>query len=231
MNSLSSFSESIRHQIKVLIVDDASHPKLAAEKFIEARSWIRLNISLYRISPRKNWNIGGARNLAFSLVNGNILLLDVDTFVDERFLTEVLKMHEQLGYLGGITKFNRKMHTGALKPHPAVMLTSSSVFWQVGGCDEDFVGHYGQTDVHFFARVSMHPRIRRHDRMDLVLTQENLSPCESIKNVPCDLKWITIDSRDPRHNKQLFEWKKKSNCWSNSFLRFEWWLVSSNSLG
>ena len=35
------------------------------------------------------------------------------------------------------------------------MLTSPATYWSIGGADEDFVGHYGYTDVHLVHRASL----------------------------------------------------------------------------
>ena len=39
-----------------------------------------------------------------------------------------------------------------IKPHPAVCLLRVEDYWNVGGCEEDLVGHYGWTDPSFWYR-------------------------------------------------------------------------------
>ena len=39
------------------------------------------------------------------------------------------------------------------KEHPAVCLLKKEDYWRVGGCEEDLVGHYGQTDPIFWYRA------------------------------------------------------------------------------
>ena len=55
-------------------------------------------------------------------------------------------------------KFNRTVpdddnHIKNNKLHPAVCLIRKEDYWKIGGCDEDFVGNYGQTDPHFWYRA------------------------------------------------------------------------------
>eukprot|EP00293_Proteomonas_sulcata_P015224 CAMPEP_0184305226 /NCGR_PEP_ID=MMETSP1049-20130417/14548_1 /TAXON_ID=77928 /ORGANISM="Proteomonas sulcata, Strain CCMP704" /LENGTH=363 /DNA_ID=CAMNT_0026617235 /DNA_START=341 /DNA_END=1429 /DNA_ORIENTATION=- len=205
---LMSLSQFIRERITILLIDDASYPKLAATHFIPSTAWVHLNITLYRIEPRRKWNIGGARNLAVHLVKGNILLLDIDIAIHESLLIQLLAMsvRDPNGTSGAIIKFNRQQPDRSLKLHPGCMFLSSSSYWQVGGCDEDFVGNYGGTDVHFFWRVSQHPRIHRLDRKDLILQQIVLDPCDHVDEAKCNPRWIEHDPRDNLQNRKLLEW-------------------------
>jgi hypothetical protein len=43
-------------------------------------------------------------------------------------------------------KFNRIKITGALKVHPKITLVNRRKYWDIGGCDEDFVRVYGFGD-------------------------------------------------------------------------------------
>ena len=79
-------------------------------------------------------------------------------------------------------------------------------YWDVGGCEEDLVGHYGQTDTIFWYRAQ--GKLKILIKKDIFL--EYLPEGESTIN------------RDTSHNKNLFEQKKIDNSWSNDFIRFEW---------
>lgn len=103
-------------------------------------------------------------------------------------------------------------------------------YWTIGGCDEDFVGHYGQTDVHYNKRASRlvtagKLRIQVHE--NVVLTELlHGSPCALVSNntTTCEdaiSKWVA-PTRDTSHNKKVLAHKLKRDCWSNDFLRFSW---------
>ena len=59
-------------------------------------------------------------------------------------------------------------------------------YWRVGGCDEDFVGNYGHTDVHFWHRVGLLPQgtLVTQTHKDLVLKEMATpkDPCEGVVN-------------------------------------------------
>ena len=111
-----------------------------------------------------------------------------------------------------IFRFNRRNPDGTFKVHWGVMFLSSDAYWAVGGCDEDFVGHYGGTDVHFFHRVRIHPEIRDSIRYDMTLQQLDyqMSPCEGLHDGSCSEEWVQRDPRDPSRNLALLAWKKKN---------------------
>ena len=79
-------------------------------------------------------------------------------------------------------------------------------YWNVGGCEEDLVGHYGQTDPIFWYRAQ--GKLNVNVRMDMFL---DYIP-EGEANI----------NRDTRHNHKLFEYKKNTNRWSTDFVRFDW---------
>ena len=92
------------------------------------------------------------------------------------------------------------------QPHPAVCLIRKEDYWNIGGCEEDLVGHYGQTDPSFWYRAKN--KIKVYFCRDIFLTYDPEGECDMI--------------RDTRHNTQLFEKKKKDNSWSTDFIRFDW---------
>ena len=90
--------------------------------------------------------------------------------------------------------------------HPAVCLIRVSDYWNVGGCEEDLVGHYGQTDPIFWYRAEgkLNVEFKKDIYLDYIPEGE-----------------AKID-RDKIHNYKLFQQKKRDNSWSNDFIRFEW---------
>ena len=109
-------------------------------------------------------------------------------------------------------------------------------YWQAGGCDEDFVGSYGYTDVHFSHRVSL---LRQAGRLSVQINM-GIVLKELAHMPPCDEAVLPQDgtllhscraamhalgpepSRDRLPNQRLYEHKLQTGCWSNSYLRFSW---------
>ena len=92
------------------------------------------------------------------------------------------------------------------QPHPAVCLLRVEDYWNVGGCEEDLVGHYGWTDPSFWYRSIGKLHVCTYS--DLYLDY-------------CPEGEADID-RDNRHNHLLHEEKKNNNSWSTDFVRFDW---------
>jgi len=79
-------------------------------------------------------------------------------------------------------------------------------YWNVGGCEEDLVGHYGWTDPSFWYRSI--GKLHVVTFSDLYLDY-------------CPEGEADID-RDNSHNYRLHEEKKHSGNWSTDFVRFKW---------
>ena len=112
---------------------------------------------------------------------------------------------------GSCFKFNRRVpsnpyHPKNGQPHPAVCLLQLEDYWDVGGCEEDVVGHYGQTDPIFWYRASNVLTV--HFRSDMYL--DYIPEGEAVIN------------RDTSHNQKLFENKRRTHNWSTDFVRFKW---------
>ena len=94
---LTSLNKQTRDKFRVLLIDDASHPQLRADKFVDTQDLALLSMRIYRISPRRIFNIGGARNLVFTLAQGSVICLDIDILMDQVFLDELINMAYDLG--------------------------------------------------------------------------------------------------------------------------------------
>ena len=92
------------------------------------------------------------------------------------------------------------------QPHPAVCLIRRSDYWKAGGCEEDLVGHYGNTDPSFWWKALKFITILL--KLDIYLDYYT----EGESNI----------NRDRSHNMALIEKKKQNNSWSTDFLRFKW---------
>ena len=113
-------------------------------------------------------------------------------------------------------KFNRIKITGKLKVHPKITLVNRRKYWEIGGCDEDFVRVYGFGDAHFWHRAAKVNTVV-DVRKEIFL---KAAPEASSKSGTKEL------NRDMEINSKKY-WRKKQGImpWSTSFLRFNWTAV------
>ena len=169
-----------------------------------------LNLSIYRVQEDLVCNIAGVRNLSAQECNTEwMVILDMDTLISEELASSMTQLCK--APKGSCFKFNRRVpsnpyHPKNNQPHPAVCLLQLEDYWDVGGCEEDLVGHYGQTDPIFWYRASNVLTV--HFRSDMYL--DYIPEGEAVIN------------RDTSHNQKLFEQKRKTHNWSTDFVRFKW---------
>ena len=242
LETIRSYSKQTRRALDVLVIDDGSPPGLDAAPFVTPHHAEGLHsLKVVSISEDLAWNIGGARNLAFHLAaTTRVLLLDADTVLPSEMIEATLALaHHNFDGNSSTAlmhKFNRRRPWGELKIHPAAMLIGTAQYWQTGACDEDFVGHYGYTDVHFTHRARQMRRAGRlavQKNTHIVLKEvANMAPCDptvlprnGTLQHSCRVAAGVLGSelsRDARPNQRLFEHKVRTGCWSNSYLRFSW---------
>lgn len=130
--------------------------------------------------------------------------------------------------------FNQQMPDGkTFEPHPAVMLASKDAYWAVGGCDEDLVGNYGQTDILFLWKADRDKTIKVHS-VSKEMQQRNLfvrkiwkpesNQCISWARKTCQLAPLAWRKKRPRilkYNMKVFGQKKRNEApFSNKYLKF-----------
>ena len=121
-----------------------------------------------------------------------------------------------------VHKFHRvdKRHRPTI--HPAVALIHKNLFWEAGGCDEDFVGHYGQTDPHMWYRLD------KHRPKAFTSVNKSWPPLKYVP--PNENNTIERTHRDVRRNAHLFASKMAGRVpWSNDYLRFRWTSVMAGA--
>lgn len=209
-----SWSEMMMKVVTLIIIDDGS-PVDSARTVLKDRGTTKLHVCVASITEDKKWNIGGARNLAVYVAPTEyILMVDIDVQLAVEhinFALEVIEKKRQDIY----TSFPRTKAGRLIKAHPAVMLISKETYWAVGGNDEDFVGHYGYTDVHFKHRAKL-----KKCRVS-PLANSGLVPPLVDKAGSSSATW-----RNPSFNRKLFQLKKEGTIpWSNDILRFHWFVL------
>ena len=192
----------------ICIVDDCSK-KLATE-VLEDFDKSNLDLTILRVKKDLYCNIAGVRNLSAKECKTDwMVILDMDTIITQKLAKSMLNLINIDP--GNCFKFNRKVsknifHKKNGKLHPAVCLLRKEDYWKVGGCEEDLVGHYGQTDPIFWYRAK--DKLKVHNQMKMFLEYESKGEA-NIK-------------RDSKHNAKLFDQKKLDNDWSSDHIRFEW---------
>ena len=242
LQEFSTYPLEIQRKLTILIIDDGSPPGLQVSDYLHnASHYSTFRIRLARIVTERDWNIGGARNLAFYLIDTpKALLLDLDVLVpraameaavswplwgDDR--TQPQPQSQQLAH-----RFNRRRADGSEHKHPAVCVIRTDAYWENGGCDEDFCGNYGFTDVHFWYRWKADdPSKVLVDHLDVFLEELDVAACdstyiESSKEEVCKEARSKLGKpgRSLKKNLALYKAKTKDGCWSNKYLRFRWGL-------
>lgn len=221
---------SIRDQVRLLIIDD--HSQIPACQCVENSGsdggpgdGIRKgDVTVVRIENSRPWNIGGARNLgAFLSCSPYLLVADMDALISEALLLSSLTLTKQPGAALKLHQFNRHFTNsndtaGAkTKFHPGMMLVARDAYWANHGCDEDFVGHYGQTDPHFRGNFVQRPghRIEQHPGLFMCMLR---APADD----PLKLL-LPSQSRDTAPNLRLLRLKQRKKVpWNHTVLRFQW---------
>ena len=228
-----TYPETVQLGLTILIIDDGSPAGLRASEYLNMTSYDSLfRIRMARITTEKHWNIGGARNLAFYLVDTpKTLLLDLDVIVPwpamEAAMSWPLVNPENGRQLAH--RFNRRRPDGSENKHPAVCMIRTAAYWENGGCDEDFCGSYGFTDVHFWFRWKADPTKVLVDHLEVFIEEFEMPACDrtllgDAKAAECHSarsKQVK-PSRNLNKNRVLYKEKTKKGCWSNKYLKFRW---------
>jgi hypothetical protein len=211
VNEWNSWRKEIRDQFSFCIIDDCS--KKPATNILYEDDGVDLSdldLSIYRVKEDLYCNIAGVRNLSAQECKTEwMVILDMDTFVSEELAANMLRLAETTRK-GEAFKFNRRVadprHPKNGQPHPAVCLLRVEDYWNVGGCEEDLVGHYGWTDPSFWYRSIGKLHVVTYSDLYLDYCPEG----------EADI------NRDNSHNYRLHEEKRRTGNWSTDFVRFEW---------
>jgi len=127
---------------KVIVVDDGSKNDPA----INHIKPIKFPIELYRIKVDIPWNQNGARNLGMTHSDGWCVLTDMDHLLTKSQFETLYSFNLQKGthYVPGRQKADGSWY----KRHPNSYIIYRDLYWEAGGYDESFSGHYG-TDSTF----------------------------------------------------------------------------------
>ncbi len=203
-----SWPQEVRKYYSFCVVDDFS--KNDAKNVLKGLDISSLDLTIYRVKEDLCCNIAGVRNLSARECKTEwMVILDMDTIISENLSKDLLNLCDSPP--GNCFKFNRKVlnnpfHLKNNKEHPAVCLLRKNDYWKVGGCEEDLVGNYGQTDPIFWYRAKGILKINYQKNMYL----------EYLPKGSANIK------RNKNKNIKLFEQKKITNQWSKDYVRFSW---------
>ena len=168
------------------------------------------------LPPKLAWNIGGGRNLLMHRASGCwVIIADLDYAVPPKLAAAVLPtVLDPAISPTRVFKFMRDWQPkGRPQLHPAFAMMRRDLYWQAGGCDEDFVGHYGWTDPHTWFRLG-------HHRPRVTITVNRSWPAIHYLRAGANR---TSQSKDKEENANLYRRKTSGAAnWSNVYLRFKW---------
>jgi hypothetical protein len=199
------FPLEIREQFTFFIIDDSS--KICVDTLIEEDLIKGLDLHLYRVKQDLYCNIAGVRNLGASeCKTPYMMIIDMDTVISPIMSKEIIDIAKKNKNNNLVFKFNRYGGKKSGHMHPAVCLIRKEDYWNIGGCEEDLVGHYGYTDPSFWFRAT--------GKVDIVY-------CNTIYLLYFEDGESDIN-RDRNHNKNIFQNKKLKKDWSTDYIRFDW---------
>jgi hypothetical protein len=207
IQSWTQLARDLSFRIEFLLVDDGSpEPAVVPPN-------PPMNLTLVRVKENIPWNQPGARNLGLKLAEGDwVIASDIDHIFPAEGLRQVLSLNKDPGT---VYFFERTVEGGlARNPHPNSFLTSRKTFWEVGGYDEDFCGHYGYDDTFLGLRFERTCRIVRLKELALIELEHGATPGLN---------------RSRRHNRRLLRKKRrlleKGKYRNGRTVRFEWEVV------
>lgn len=145
-----NFNLAIKDNLEIIVVDDGSksHPA----KLVNRPEGLPA-FSIFRILHDIRWNQDAARNIGAHEARAPWLLLtDIDHLVPEQTLSDlyVMRKNEKSFYSFPRIKYGGQ---GPTVPHRNSYFMAKTLYWKIGGHDEDFAGIYGK-DILFRKRAN-----------------------------------------------------------------------------
>lgn len=140
------YPPQLKAHVSAIVVDDGS-PQPATLPHDRP-----FPMRLFRIGVDLPWNWLAARNIGANYApDGWMVLTDMDHVVPSQTLHALIYGQHDPSV---IYAFSRREHTGqVVTPHSASFFIHRSLFWTIGGYDEELSGRYG-TDGEFRRRAS-----------------------------------------------------------------------------
>lgn len=141
-----AFSPELLQRLEFIVIDDCSDTPLQVDMGANGPD---LNLRLLRVTDDIAWNMPGCRNLAAVQAAAPwLLFFDVDNTTPEANIARLVDALPRLD-AAKLYVFRRTEGGVDVEPHINTFLITRRGFFQAGGYDEDFCGHYGFEDVVF----------------------------------------------------------------------------------
>jgi hypothetical protein len=204
VDNWSRYPIKLMKKLHFILIDDCSDNK--ADLAIN----FPINLTLLRITDNIPWNQPGAKNLGFKFAKTDwVFTSDIDHILQPEMcekLLELKKDKKTVYYFSRLTDKGESRNS-----HPNSFLIHKDIFWELGGYDEDFCGHYGYDDILLRTMIQSHYKTEHLYSVYLISYP---SLCSS------DL------DRNRRKNKRLLKRKKKQlqkgKYQNKRILRFNW---------
>jgi len=179
--------------VEAIVVDDHSDTPP-----IEILRHSPIPVRLYRVRDDIAWNQPGARNLGMLMAQTRwVLSTDADHLVPAATMRALMAMEPDPG---AAYTFARE---DASRPHPNTWLLTRDAYWNGGGFDEDYAGHYGHDDTSFRRRLKRRVQFTH-------LAKLAVRPMGTGRPT----------KRDPARNAELL--RDKKDAMPHTYIRFHW---------
>ncbi len=217
------YPEHVKEGFKLIVVDDGSpEPALDVVRSFDNPP----KLSLYRITTDIPWNRGGARNLGSQVaVTPWLVHIDIDHILPPAQATLLFDSNVSNKYWYRFERFRVGMADDTrkkdacdpaatfakIKPHMDSYLCPRSMYWKIGGYDEDYSGCLGGGSPFLAQLEAAHPM----QVLPITLHVYTRSVCE-------DASVSTLD-RDTSEYKQRRKYKTLTrNVQAKNPIRFKW---------
>jgi len=204
IDNWSRYPIELMKKLHFVLVDDCSKSK--ADLAIN----FPINLALLRVTDNIPWNQPGAKNLGFKFAKTDwVFTSDIDHVLQPEMCKKLIELKKDKKT---VYYFSRLTDKGESRgSHPNSFLIHKDVFWELGGYDEDFCGHYGYDDILLRTMIQSHCKTEHLNSVYLI---NYPSLCSS------DL------DRNRRKNKRLLKRKKKQlqkgKYQNKKITRFNW---------
>jgi hypothetical protein len=180
LDTWAHYPKDLRDRFRFVIVDDAS-PNGPAEPVLREHP-LDLDVHLFRIEKDIPWGWPAAKNIAMhEIPDGPALVTDIDHVLeaDDAARLVAMNVRPDTHYVPA----RRKVDRSPYKRHPSTYILQRSLYWHVGGYEENWLGLYG-SDFMMRNRIQRMSRRREIDDVTLTLWGRSDLPDASTTTLP-----------------------------------------------